>query len=163
MSPEQRRKFNTAAGGLFIGAGVIAWALAAYFAVTPNPPKPVPVAGGAVVDIGSCRSALSVLGYQANLKGEEVEAFEPLGTDPKTQLDRASVATTMCKLQLKTFCMGEGCEKPGLSFTLARPVNAAPKAAAGKAAQPAGKGQPAKPADAGKPVSSQGAPAAVKS
>ncbi len=156
MSPEQRRKFNTAAGGLFIGAGVVAWALAVYFAVTPNPPKPAPTAGTALVDLGSCRSALSVLGYQATLKGDEIEAFEPMGADPKDQLERASVATTMCKLQMKTFCVGEGCEKPGLSFTLARPANPTPKAAAAKPAQGAKPAPGAKPAQGAKPADVKG-------
>lgn len=118
MSPEQKRKFNTAAGGGFLAIGLFAWGLTAYFAFTPNPPKPVPVAAASKIDLASCRSLLTNLGYSASVVGAEVTAFEELGTDPRHQLERASLATTACKLPLKSFCMGEGCERTGINLTL---------------------------------------------
>ena len=124
MSPENRRKFNTFFGSLFLSTGLVAWAVSAYYAVTPNPPKPVPIASSALIDLQSCRSALASMGFQATMKSKnEVSAFEPLGADPQGQLQKASVAATLCNLPMKSFCMGEGCEQPGLTLVIEQPVS----------------------------------------
>lgn len=120
MTPEQKRKFNTVFGSVFLVGGFAAWALTAYFAVTPNPPRPFPVLNSASVDLASCRSALGALGYQATMKDRDVIAFEPLSDNPKQQLERASLAASVCKLPLKSFCMGEGCEQPGVTVVVTR-------------------------------------------
>jgi len=119
VSPEQKRKFNTVFGGMFIATGIFAWALAAYFAVTPNPPKPAPVVNGTSIDVPSCRNTLRALGYEVTVKGKDITAYESAITEPKLQLDRATVAATVCRLPLKSFCMGEGCERPGITIVVA--------------------------------------------
>lgn len=128
MTPEQKRKFNTFFGSAFLGAGLIAWGLTAYFAVTPNPPKPVPVIGAATVDLGSCRSVLGSLGYEATVSDPTVTAYEPLSANPQEQLQKATLAAAVCKLPLKSFCMGDGCERPGLTLVVYR-TTLAPRAA----------------------------------
>lgn len=119
MSPEQKRKFNTTFGSLFFGVGLLAWGLTIYFAVTPNDPMPAPTVGESQIDPVSCRTALSTLGYEVTTQGADIVAFEPLSSQPKQQLERATMVSGLCKLPLKEFCMGEGCERPGVSITLA--------------------------------------------
>ncbi len=140
MTPVQRRQFNTAFGGVFIGLGIIAWILTFYFAMTPNEPAPAPVIATSV-DLQSCRTALAQLGYTATLNDHDVTAFEPLTANPKDQLERASTAALVCKLPVKSFCMGEGCEQPGLTLVVRKPVDRS--SVASKTPEPA---VPAKPA-----------------
>lgn len=122
MSPEQKRKFNTAMGSLFLVAGLVGWGLTVYFAVTPNPPKPAPTFVHAVVDLPSCAQTLQRLGYsETRIDNKDVVAFEAMSSDPKEQLDRATLAANVCKLEMKSFCMGEGCARPGLTLTLQMP------------------------------------------
>lgn len=126
MSPEQKRKFNTVFGGVFMATGIFAWALTAYFAVTPNAPKPAPVVSGTTIDLSSCQNSLRALGYEATLKNKDVTAYEQLSpTDPKQQLDRATIAATVCRLPLKSFCMGEGCERNGVTIVVTADEKAA--------------------------------------
>lgn len=136
MSPEQKRKFNSVFGGVFMASGLVAWGLTAWFAITPNPPKPAPVINAATIDMASCSQSLIRLGYQTTVKDKEVTAFEQLMADPKDQLQRATVASTLCRLPLKSFCMGEGCDKPGVTIVVSSdetkrtPPSSAPAAAA---------------------------------
>lgn len=118
MTPEQKRKFNTSFGTVFMTFGVLAWGLAAYYAFTPNPPKPAPAIMAPSVDLNSCRNALSSLGFMVSVSGDDITAFQAIGENPREQLERTSVAALICKLPVKEFCMGEGCEKPGISITL---------------------------------------------
>ena len=147
MSPEQKRKFNTVFGGVFMVTGIFAWALTAYFAVTPNPPKPAPVVSGVTIDLASCQSSLRTLGYTVTMKDKDITAHEELSIpDPKAQLDRATVAATVCRLPMKSFCMGTGCEKPGVTIVVsadehvgqaaAAPTKPAAGAAAASTAKP---------------------------
>lgn len=142
MTPEQKRKFNTVFGGIFLGTGIVAWMLTVYFAVSPNAPAPAPVLSAPSVSLTSCRDALSQLGYQVTLKEPDVTAFEPLSADPKEQLDRASVAALVCKIPMKSFCMGEGCEQPGLTLVLRKPVDRSDAASAVKAKEAAAAAKP---------------------
>jgi hypothetical protein len=122
MSPEQKRKFNTAAGSAFIAIGLFAWGLTAYFAMTPSEARPAPTYGGAVVDLQSCAGTLRSLGYRdVAIKGDDIIVFEELSDAPKEQLERATLAATVCKLEMKSFCMGEACARPGMALTIARP------------------------------------------
>ncbi len=130
MTPEQKRKFNTVFGGVFLGTGIVAWMLTMYFAVSPNEPAPAPVIGAPSVNMTSCRDALAQLGYNATLKDQDVTAFEALSTDPKDQLDRATVAALVCKVPMKSFCMGDGCDQPGITLVLRKPVDRTDAAAA---------------------------------
>lgn len=135
MTPEQKRKFNTVFGGIFLGVGIVAWMLTVYFAVSPNEPAPAPVAGAPSVNLASCRDALAQLGFQATLKDQDLTAYEPLSANPKDQLDRASIAALVCKIPLKSFCMGDGCEQPGMTLVLRKPVDRSDASAALKAEQ----------------------------
>jgi hypothetical protein len=130
MSPEKKRQFNTVFGGLFLLGAALGWGLAVYFALTPAPPRPAPVVRESPVNLASCSALLQALGYQASIVGNNVMAFEPLSRDPRRQLERSSLVVTACRLALSEFCMGEGCTRPGVSFTLARPT---PGAGAGAA------------------------------
>ncbi|WP_150126667.1 hypothetical protein [Burkholderia cenocepacia] len=156
MSPEQKRKFNTAFGGFFFASGIAAWALAAYFAFTPNPPKPAPSFAGTVVDLNSCSRALRNLGYpDVTVEKDEITAHEPMGADPKGQLDRATIGATMCKLEMKSFCMGEACTHPGVTLVVTKPASARTEPAAA-ASNVAASGASAAAASAPKPAEKSG-------
>lgn len=131
MTPIQQQRFNTVVGGVGIGVGVIAWAIALFFAVVPNDKAPAPVTMAPVVDLNSCKSALSQVGFQAELRANaEVVLMQDLATSGegvKEQLQMASLASTLCKIPMHTFCMGEGCEAgAGMHMTL-RPTNIGPR------------------------------------
>lgn len=120
MTPIAQQKFNTAVGIGFLVLGTLAWGFGVFFALVPNEEKPAPVVAAPVVDINSCMRALQDLGYSASVNAtQEVIAFEALSDEPLKQLERASLATTVCKLPLQSFCIGEGCEGgAGLYFAL---------------------------------------------
>lgn len=125
MSPEQKRKFNTATGIGFFVSGLVAWSMAVYFGMTPNPPKPAPVSNRAEVDMQSCVRAIQRIGFsEVSIKGSEIVAFERLGQDPKAQLERATLASLVCKLETKFFCMGESCARPGVTLISQAPTPA---------------------------------------
>lgn len=142
MTPDQQRKFNTTLGGVFIAGGFICLAMALWFAIKPNEPAPHPVLGGTSIDLQSCRKAIGDLGYVVTLKGQDITAHEPLSEDPQAQLERASTGVLLCKLALQSFCMGQGCQPAGVSFTIRKPVEAKYEAAVetpAKAGTPANK------------------------
>lgn len=123
MTPLAQQKFNTFAGGLLLGIGVVAWLTSVAFAVIPNDEAPAPVHMAPVVRLESCAAALRQLGYAASVKGEEVVASEPLAEDVARQLEKASIGVLVCKLPLHQFCYGnQSCDQEGLSFTLRRPA-----------------------------------------
>jgi hypothetical protein len=126
MNPEAQRKFNLIFGGMFLALGIVTWLMAVFFAVVPNQPAPAPLMGTPSIDIPSCRAAMQQLGYTgvSSANENEVSAHEDLTVDVKGQLEKASIGALVCKLKLQSFCMGPGCERPGLSFTLRRPVEA---------------------------------------
>ena len=150
MSPEQKRTVNTVSGGVFLAVAAVEWALAAYFAVTPAPPRPAPVNPVQTVDINSCRTTLGAMGYRVETVADTLQLFEPLSESPKAQLDKATLAASLCKTKVNAFCMGEGCEQPGLSFALMPQKLPAekPKAApgAGSASKAASANKPTPPA-----------------
>ena len=154
MTPQQQRRFNTTFGGVFVAAGLLAWMLAIYFAIKPNEKAPAPVIAAPTVDLQSCRAAWSQLGYLATATATDVTAYEALSADPKEQLDRATTAILLCKVPLRSFCMGQGCERPGLTFTVRKPLEA-------KHEQPVDSAAPASPATAS-PTPARPAPAAKK-
>jgi len=142
MSPIQQQRFNTILGGTFLATGLVAWAMAFFFAVIPNEEAPAPVIAAPVIDLNSCQAALRDLGYSVTVENNSLlSAFEPLTSEPLKQLEKASLAATVCKLPMRTFCMGEGCEAPGLTLTLLRPVD-------GRSAPPQTQPRPATPAAA---------------
>ena len=124
MSPEHNRKFNLAAGSFFLVMGLLGWGMAVYYGITPNAPKPHPVTVEEKVDLNACRAVLSGLGYQASIPvgKERVRAYEAFSEngDAKAMLDKATMAIGVCKMKLDTFCVGEGCESPGVTFELAQ-------------------------------------------
>lgn len=159
MSPEHNRKFNLAAGSFFLVMGLAGWGMAVYYGITPNAPKPHPVTVEAKVDLNACRAVLSGLGYQASIPvgKERVRAYEAFSenVDAKAMLDKATMAIGVCKMKLDTFCVGEGCESPGVTFELAqfntRDAKAKAATKAASKASPATSG--AKPANGQKSAS----------
>lgn len=122
MSPEQKRKFNTFFGSLFLISGLAAWGLSSYYAVTPNAPMPAPVSGAKIIDLKSCEVTLKSLGYtKVSVKKSDVIAHEAMSSNPQEQLYKASIASTVCKLDMKYFCIGGGCPQQGLTIILTSP------------------------------------------
>lgn len=120
MIAEGRKRFNTWTGGLFITLGFISFGLAGWIAAHPQPPKPHPVSGVPQTDRDSCRAALSRLSFVAQVKSNDivVQSYQ-WDEDPEGTLLKASLGMAVCKtMVLKNFCMGEGCNPAGISFTL---------------------------------------------
>lgn len=125
MTPYQKRQFNTGFGGIFLSLGLLAWMLTVYFAISPSEPIPAPVPEKAGVSLDSCKKVLGDLGFQTELKDNSVTARTSLIVAPKEQLARASVGILGCKLPMTYFCMGDGCETPGISFVITKPKETA--------------------------------------
>ena len=125
MTPEQQKKQNVWFGGVYLALGLVAWGLAGYFVVVPRAVKPAP-AISIKTDIPSCLGALTELGYAASDKSDVIVAYEPISTTPKEQLEKASIAATICHHPMVNFCMGEGCEKPGLTLQISKMSEPAP-------------------------------------
>lgn len=123
MTPLYQQRFNTIVGGVLIGLGVLAWATSVFFAVVPNAPAPAPVIASPIVDLQSCRSALVSLGLKATVRNNvEVVIQEEISPQFEEQLERASLASVVCKLPMQSFCMGAGCTpSPGMHMVLAPP------------------------------------------
>lgn len=151
MTPEAKKQFNMIGGTLFGILGLVCFAIAAYVASVPAPAKPMPVSPMPMVNVASCRDVLQTMGYSARVENGAVSANDMSLDDPQVALTKATAAIGVCKMALSTFCMGEACSEPGVSFKLTpivRPghkaVDAVPEAAA------AAKASPAKTAGSGK-------------
>lgn len=152
MSPEQKRKFNTFFGSLFLISGMAAWGLSTYYATTPNEPMPAPVSVAKRIDLKSCEATLRSLGYpEVSVQKNDVIAHEAMSSDPQGQLQKASIAASACKLDLKYFCIGGGCPQPGITIiTTAPPRSDGSPAVIEAADKNKAEDATAKPASAGK-------------
>jgi hypothetical protein len=137
MTPAAQRKFNIAAGTVSLLFGMAAWGAAIHVALTPAAPRPAPVSLAPIVDLASCAQAFSSMGMPAEVKaGNRVEVYlrsDLAGVDVNKLLQDASLGIAACRLELQRFCMGRGCELPGLSMQLvdsSRDRSAAPPTAA---------------------------------
>lgn len=119
MLAESTKNMNILGGTVFGALGVAAWLAAGYVSVTPAEPIPAPVIQKAEVDKESCRQSLSSLGYYATVANGRIFANEPNLDDPQGQLSKASLGIAVCKgIPLAKFCMGDACEKYGVTFEL---------------------------------------------
>jgi hypothetical protein len=118
MTPEAKKQFNTIGGTLFGILGLICFAVAAYVASVPAPAKPMPVSPLPMVNVASCRDVLQTMGYSARVDNGAVTANDMSLDDPQVALTKATAAIGVCKMALSTFCMGEACPEPGVSFKL---------------------------------------------
>lgn len=128
MTPETKRKFNLSIGSLFLVSGIISAIFAYYVSATPAEPIPAPTSTVAKADLGSCRSALIQMGFNANIAGGVLTVNAQDLNDAEGMLVKATAAVNMCGLEMKEFCMGEGCEKGMLFFDLVEPKGSEPKA-----------------------------------
>lgn len=129
MRAEARRKLNTVAGFLFGGAGVLCIGIAAWMAIHPQEPEPHPVNLAPVIDKESCRQAFSQLGFFATTNGFDITAFEGGLEDPQLKLARASMAISACTgngIALKSFCMGQACDREGITIVMGPPAASVP-------------------------------------
>lgn len=124
MTPVQQQNFNTLCGTILLVLGIIAWGSAAYFGVVPRVKVP-PIHAQSYTDLPSCQMALMELGYSVVEHSGEIMVHEELGESPQEQLEKASVAVSLCRLELQSFCMGDACEKPGLTMVLQRKAESA--------------------------------------
>lgn len=122
MNPESQKKFNTVMGSGLLAAGILSWVAAFVFAVTKAEPVPAPVINNYVA-FNDCRNNLMQLGYSVQANNKELTAYETFNENVAAQLDKATIAILGCGYDLVRFCMGEGCEKPGISFTIRQPAN----------------------------------------
>lgn len=128
MTPESKKKFNTAAGSLFLALGLLGYGMALYYAVTPS--KAVTHAGRAAdvkVSDMACRRVVQRMGgfsEKVTPRGVEVRAPLPSGESADVQahslLYAASLIPKLCQRDITYFCLGPGCkEGPGLFMRLA--------------------------------------------
>lgn len=144
MTPESKRKFNLVIG-LFLGVmGLAAWGGAAFYSVSPQPAKPAPKLESKV-DPQACKMAVSNLGFLAKDTASPPGGLEltqaVIEDDASAQLYKASIAATVCKMNIETFCMGEGCPVEGITMVLT-PIFSPIEVSA--AAKPPAEGTPAK-------------------
>jgi hypothetical protein len=132
MTPETKKQFNLLAGVLFGVLGMGCFGVAAYVASVPAEPKPAPVQLAPTVNVASCRDVLQSMGYSTRMESGGVSANDAALDDPQAALTRATAAIGVCKMALDTFCMGEACPEPGVSFKLVP----APRSGAAKPAVP---------------------------
>lgn len=119
MTPETKRKFNISMGSLFILAGLASSGAGFFAATVPAEKRPAPVSSAPVVDLESCRTALTQMGYSAIMQNKEIRAVEVSLDNPEQQLVKATAAINICRMELQEFCMGEACSQPNtLSFTI---------------------------------------------
>lgn len=147
MTPETKKQFNLLSGILFGVLGIGCFAVATYVSMVPADPKPAPVSPIPVISVPSCRDVLQTMGYTTRLEGGGVYANDASLDDPHAALTKATAAMGVCKMALNTFCMGEACPEPGVSFKLmpaprggsgaVKPATAAAKAAAASASDEA--------------------------
>lgn len=133
MTPETKRKFNLSIGSLFLVSGLISAIFAYYVSATPAEPIPSPTSTVAKPDMGSCRSALIQMGFNANIAGGVLTVASQDLSDAEGILVKATAGVNMCGLEMKEFCMGEGCEKGLMFFELIEPKGPAAKVAAKEA------------------------------
>ena len=119
MTPEAKKQFNLIGGTLFGFLGLGCFAVAAYVASVPAPVKPIPVSPMPTVNVASCRDVLQTMGYSARVENGTVSANDSSLDEPQIALTKATAAIGVCKMALSTFCMGEACSEPGVSFKLA--------------------------------------------
>jgi len=121
MNPESQKKFNTVLGSGLLAAGILSWAMAFVFAVTKAEPVPAPVINN-YVSFNDCRNNLMQLGYTVQSENQQLTAYEGFREDASRQLDKATIAILGCGYDLTSFCMGEGCQRPGISFSIKPPA-----------------------------------------
>jgi hypothetical protein len=121
MNPESQKKFNTVLGSGLLAAGILSWAVAFVFAVTKAEPVPAPVINN-YVSFNDCRNNLMQLGYTVQSENQQLTAYEGFREDVSRQLDKATIAILGCGYDLASFCMGEGCQRPGINFTIKQPA-----------------------------------------
>jgi hypothetical protein len=112
MTPTQLKAVNTIAATVFGLTGVACFALAAFLAFKPAPPKEAQYVKR-TPDVAHCMQALKDLGMTVEKTGPHlVRAQVPqsvVDQNPKAVLDVASIGIAACKLPLKAFCMGTEC------------------------------------------------------
>lgn len=151
MTPEAKKQFNLIGGTLFGILGLGCFAIAAYVASVPAPAQPIPISPMPMVNVASCRDVLQTMGYSARVENGIVSANDTSLDDPQVALTKATAAIGVCKMALSTFCMGEACSEPGVSFKLTpivRPGHKAVDATLAASAVPAA--SPAKTVASGK-------------
>lgn len=120
MNAYKKSADNKFYGSILLTLGLIAWVGAVYFSVVPKKELPPPIQASQV-DLASCKSALSELGFSVIERGDDLSISEALSAFPKEQLEKASLAASICKTEMRSFCMGEGCERQGLVMTIKKP------------------------------------------
>lgn len=123
MTPKSLKSLNLFTSVVFTLAGVVCLSLAVYLTVVPKPAKQTQVVR-ALPDRAGCERALRELGFSVSTgKGNRVLAHTPdLVTPPKEWVDKASLGIAACHLPMQSFCIGEGCSPPGISFELVVPA-----------------------------------------
>jgi len=130
MTPLAQRTFNTFVSGILISIGILSWLGAFYFIAIPN--DPIPMAQKQLkIDLNSCQNSLNSINLR-NVSitngGKDLELFEPfppltgeMSYDEKNLTElmtRISLASSMCKLEIKEFCAGQGCNRNGIFLKL---------------------------------------------
>jgi len=119
MNPRVSRNVNLFAAALFVFGGLICAGLEVYLTVKPADSKESQYIKPQPDKLG-CVKALQELGFETKKPSAYIVAGHSHNLDesPKELVDRASLGIAACKVPMRTFCMGEECAEPGISFTL---------------------------------------------
>ena len=153
------KSFNLTVTAFFSLIGVACLGMAVHHAFVPMPEKQAEFVE-IPVDMDGCIVALQKLGFSAKTQNTSIVAQAYSLDNAQEVLDKASLGIAACRIPLASFCAGEGCETPGVSFVLnksGKDDTVAPKspaAAGGAAAAAPGSpaGAPAGPAKLPPPV-----------
>jgi hypothetical protein len=136
MTPEHKKKFNTVAGTLFIVMGMLGYAMALYYALTPNTPVSPPGEIAQVSD-SSCLAVAAHLGFEAHEEpnGLVIKGQLPIGGEVtkdtiQALFANADLVPSLCERKMQYFCIGADCKNgPGLEMRLPALTKRAPSPA----------------------------------
>jgi len=118
MTPQAVKRTNIVASALFIGGGLVCFAMAGFLLAVPAKPR-IASYIGATPDVPGCVVALKHQNFDVKADGSHlITAKAFLQPNAYDQLQQASLAIALCHMPLKTFCMGSDCGSEGLSFVL---------------------------------------------
>lgn len=122
MTPEIRKAFNTYMGILLILLSLICFGFTGFLIFKPADPKEATVMIEPVSK-KPCLEALGKLGVNITDMGEKIRVQDFSDAPPFEKLQKASLGISMCHFYLESFCMGQACNEPGVTYVITQKEN----------------------------------------
>lgn len=119
MNPKATKNINLFATVLFTLGGFACLGLAGYLTLTPAPPKQAQYISQRA-DKPGCLKAAREMGFEVTKAETSMVNIHSsdLDSSPKEIVDKASLVIAACHVPMRSFCMGEACPAPGITFML---------------------------------------------